>query len=244
MNAIHSVAGVVVAQQPVDHGHQMVAGAIRPAAPPAPPPPPSRPSPGTRTTSTPGSTSAWRRSQNDFAGARESLQHAAALDPARADVQNNLGTVLVARGDLAARRGGVPPGADAQARLRRGAGEPRPGADRRLAAKATRPPPASKPASYTAARRRQPKILGVRFSDADFTYLGIQGAVVDSVNGESPAERAGLRKGDVVLGVDGNPVEGPQQLLRYLRDLTGERDYVEMDILRDGQPRRLRVDMF
>ena len=92
--------------------------------------------------------------------------------------------------------------------------------------------------------RRQPKPFGVRFSGADFTYLGIQGAMVESVAAQSPAEKAGLRKGDVVLGVDGNPVEGPQQLLKYLRNLTGERDYVEMDVLRDGNPRRLRVDMF
>ena len=68
--------------------------------------------------------------------------------------------------------------------------------------------------------------------------------MVDSVAGQSPAEKAGLRKGDVVMGVDGKPIEGPQQLLRYLRNLTGERDYVEMDVLRDGHPRRLRVDMF
>jgi len=84
----------------------------------------------------------------------------------------------------------------------------------------------------------------VLFRSADFTYLGIKGAMVESVQGESPASKAGLRKGDVVLGVDGHPVEGPQQLLRYLRNLSGERDYVEMDILRDGNPRRLRVDMF
>src|SRR6185436_20145026 len=88
--------------------------------------------------------------------------------------------------------------------------------------------------------RRQPKQFGVRFSDADFTYLGIKGAMVESVSGDSPAEKAGLRKGDVVLGVDGEPIEGPQQLLRYLGNLTGERDYVEMDILREGRPRRLR----
>lgn len=181
--------------------------------------------------------------QKDLAGARDSFQRALSLDPARPEIHNNLGTVLVTLGDLA--------GAEASFRqaltIRPGFAEAQANLDqvltRQLAAQVGT-------SSATSAKqddgraRRQPKQLGARFSDTDFTYLGIKGAMVDSVAGQSPAERAGIRKGDVVLGVDGKPVEGPQQLLRYLRNLTGERDYVDIDILRDGKPRRVRVQMF
>ena len=184
-----------------------------------------------------------QRLQNDLAGARDSFQRALALDPARPEVYNNLGTVLIPLGDLA--------GAEAAFRqaltLRPGFAEAQSNLDqvlaRQLAAQLSNTTASStKPDSGRS--RRQPKSFGVRFSDADFTYLGIQGAVVESVVSDSPAERGGVRKGDVVLGVDGKPVEGPQALLRYLRNLTGERDYVELDILREGAPKRLRVDMF
>jgi tetratricopeptide (TPR) repeat protein len=182
-----------------------------------------------------------QNAQGDFPGARESLQHAATLDPARADVQNNLGTVLVASGDLA--------GAEAAFRqaltLKPGFAEAQANLDQVLLRQvAAKPPNAATGGHPAPAHRRQPKFIGVTFSDTDFTYLGIRGAVVESVQGESPAERGGLRKGDVVLGVDGKAVGGPQQLLKYLREYSGERDYVEMDILRDGQPRRLRIEMF
>ena len=40
--------------------------------------------------------------------------------------------------------------------------------------------------------------------------------VVWSVASGSPAEKAGLKAGDVVLGVDGRAVSSPRQLLRVL----------------------------
>jgi Flp pilus assembly protein TadD len=181
--------------------------------------------------------------QQDLPGARDSLQRAAALDPKRPEIYNNLGTVQVGLRDLAA--------AEAAFRqalaLRPGFAEAQSNLDQVLVAQLAGKvgtPTANASKAEGGRPSRQPKPFGVRFSNADFTYLGIKGAMVESVAAQSPAEKAGLRKGDVVLGVDGNPVSGPQQLLKYLRNLTGESDYVEMDILRDGNPRRLRVDMF
>ena len=39
-----------------------------------------------------------------------------------------------------------------------------------------------------------------------------QGAIVRHVNEDSPAETAGLRQGDLITAVDGDPVEGPRDL--------------------------------
>jgi Tfp pilus assembly protein PilF len=183
--------------------------------------------------------------QGNHAGARDSFQRALALDPARAELHNNLGTALVSLGDLegaaAAFRQALtlrPGFAEAQANLdevtaRQDAALPlgqRSGAVARGAE-------AAKPA-------RRPKPLGARFSSDDFTYLGIRGALVESVQGDSPAARGGLRKGDVVLGVDGKPIQGAQQLLTYINRLDTGRDYVELDVMRDGKPRRLRVEVY
>jgi hypothetical protein len=40
-----------------------------------------------------------------------------------------------------------------------------------------------------------------------------QGAIIRSVSEDSPAAEAGLQEGDVVTAVDGEPVEGPQELV-------------------------------
>ena len=64
--------------------------------------------------------------------------------------------------------------------------------------------------------------------------------MVARVEPASPAARAGVRGGDIVLGVDGKPITGADDLIRML---TGEKigRAVELDILRDGQ--RLRVSV-
>jgi len=42
--------------------------------------------------------------------------------------------------------------------------------------------------------------------------------VVSSVTGGSPAQRAGLREGDVIVALDGKPVAGVDDLHRLLTD--------------------------
>jgi tetratricopeptide (TPR) repeat protein len=173
----------------------------------------------------------------DLAGARDAFQAAARLDPTRAEVHNNLGTALVALGDLPAAEAAFrqalairPAFPEAQANLDQVVAQ--------IADAATNPPRGGRDRP---ARRNKP--MGVRFDENDFSYLGINGALVESVAGESPASKAGLRKGDIVLGVDGRKVEGPQELLRYVAGVS-DKNYVELDIVREGRPQRIRVEIY
>ena len=64
--------------------------------------------------------------------------------------------------------------------------------------------------------------------------------VVASVEPSSPADRAGLVAGDVLLGVGGQPVTGADDLIRLLTgDTIGRK--VEVDVLREGARRRLAL---
>ncbi len=67
-----------------------------------------------------------------------------------------------------------------------------------------------------------------------------RGAVVMSVTPGSPAERAGLRKGDVIVGVAGAPVVGPPQLVAAV-ELNGVGKPLELNLIRAGSPMQLQV---
>jgi regulator of sigma E protease len=74
--------------------------------------------------------------------------------------------------------------------------------------------------------------------DALFSGLGIRPgpvfpADVDTVDPDSPAERAGLKSGDRVVGADGETIRSWQQWVQFIRDRPGETTTV--DVLRDGQ---------
>lgn len=49
----------------------------------------------------------------------------------------------------------------------------------------------------------------------------LRGALVTAVEKDGPADRAGLVLGDVVVGLDATPIEGPDGLLALLRGLAG-----------------------
>jgi serine protease Do len=54
-------------------------------------------------------------------------------------------------------------------------------------------------------------------------FFGVkQGVLVRTVNGKSPAERAGLKAGDVVTKVNGTPVSSPREVSSLLRASHGK----------------------
>jgi serine protease Do len=68
------------------------------------------------------------------------------------------------------------------------------------------------------------------------------GVVLADVTPGGPAAQSGLRPGDVVVALDGKPMENGRQLqVGLYRRAVG--DAVALDIVRDGQPRTVRVTM-
>jgi len=62
---------------------------------------------------------------------------------------------------------------------------------------------------------------------------------IGSVNPGSPADKAGLRAGDLVLGVAGQPVFSPDELMQSIQKRPGQT--FELAVERDGAPRTLAV---
>jgi len=88
--------------------------------------------------------------------------------------------------------------------------------------------------------------LGVQIADVDADRardLGMKeeaGAEVQAVSPGSPAEKAGLEKGDVILEYQGTRVEGVSQLTRLVRETPAGRS-ANLKVFRDGSTRTFTV---
>jgi len=72
-------------------------------------------------------------------------------------------------------------------------------------------------------------------------YFGVKdGLLVNSVQTESPAAKAGIKAGDVITTVDGKPVTTPDELVRDLADKSGE---VTVGLTRDKKPLSLKATL-
>ncbi|PVA10042.1 protease Do [Pelagivirga sediminicola] len=71
---------------------------------------------------------------------------------------------------------------------------------------------------------------------------GTDGALVTSVTRDSPAEKAGLAPGDVIVDMDGAPVDGPRALSLAVADLEVGTS-VPLTVLRDGKTEELSVEI-
>jgi len=90
--------------------------------------------------------------------------------------------------------------------------------------------------------------LGVtleELSPAEARELGLdppRGARVIGIEDESPAEDAGLRKGDVIVAFDGVTVRSTRQLARLVRETPAARS-VEIEVARDGSRETLTAEL-
>jgi serine protease Do len=88
--------------------------------------------------------------------------------------------------------------------------------------------------------------IGVRVRDVEASDVtkqklaGQAGAVIEQVDSETPAAKAGLRAGDVVVGFDGERVRSARQLDRLVEETPPGRS-VKMSIVRDTA--KLDVDV-
>lgn len=90
--------------------------------------------------------------------------------------------------------------------------------------------------------------LGITFRPVDpneAAELGVmvgEGVMVEKVETSSPVAQAGLRVGDIIVGIDGHPIDANTSLLNVmLRFRVGQT--VELEIMRDGQPDTLQVTL-
>lgn len=78
--------------------------------------------------------------------------------------------------------------------------------------------------------------LGVSMTDV----AGGEGATLAEVQADSPASQAGLRKGDVVTGLNGRPVRGAAELRARL-GVVPVGEVVELQVQRGGEKRTLKA---
>ena len=78
--------------------------------------------------------------------------------------------------------------------------------------------------------------LGVSLTDGTGTVDGTtrQGAEVKAVTDGSPAQKAGLQVGDVIVAIDGEAVTGSESLTGFVRALPADTD-VSLTVVRDGK---------
>ena len=74
--------------------------------------------------------------------------------------------------------------------------------------------------------------LGVRVGDVDAQDAA--GARIEEVNPDSPAAKAGLKEGDVVIEYDGERVRSARQFMRLVQETPDGRT-VKIAVMRDGQ---------
>jgi C-terminal processing protease CtpA/Prc len=90
--------------------------------------------------------------------------------------------------------------------------------------------------------------LGVDLADVDqekaqaLKLKEVRGAVITLIDHDAPAGQIGLKVNDVVLALNGQAVEGAEQLRRLLREIPAGRK-VSLEISRDGNLQTLAVQL-
>jgi hypothetical protein len=90
--------------------------------------------------------------------------------------------------------------------------------------------------------------LGVDVADVDqekaqaLKLKEVRGAVITLIDHDAPAGQIGLKVNDVVIQINGQSVEGAEQLRRLLREIPAGRK-VSLEISRDGNVQTLAVEL-
>jgi len=93
-----------------------------------------------------------------------------------------------------------------------------------------------------------PGYLGVDVADVDadkaqaLKLKEVRGAVITLIDHDAPAGQIGLKVNDVVLGINGQNVEGAEALRRMLREIPPGRK-ISLEISRDGNIQTLAVQL-
>ncbi|MGH9722195.1 MAG: PDZ domain-containing protein, partial [Bryobacteraceae bacterium] len=101
-----------------------------------------------------------------------------------------------------------------------------------------------RPAATTVLRFQAPSFLGVAVMDVDSERakaLGLKeerGVEVKSVEDDSPAAKAGIKEGDVVLEYNGQRVDGTEQFMRLVRETPAGRQ-AKVTVWRGGATQTL-----
>jgi serine protease Do len=68
----------------------------------------------------------------------------------------------------------------------------------------------------------------------------VDGVLVNSVDSETPAHEGGIRRGDIILQFDGNPVPGSKHFQKMVADTKIGRD-VQVKVFREGKEKALKI---
>lgn len=92
------------------------------------------------------------------------------------------------------------------------------------------------PQIYTATRSARLGVEAETLGDQLAVYFGVkQGVLVRAVLDNTPAQKAGVRAGDVITKVDGIAVTAPGELSNAVREASAKRTY-SMELMRDRKP--------
>ncbi len=89
--------------------------------------------------------------------------------------------------------------------------------------------------------------LGIRTADLDddladyFEVDKNQGVLVASVADDGPADKAGIKSGDIILKLENEPIRSTEALLSALSNIRSDQE-VEIELLRKGKKKNLTVE--
>jgi tetratricopeptide (TPR) repeat protein len=159
-----------------------------------------------------------------LAEAKESFEQALRIDAGFVEAQRNLAAV----NEMLSR----PPTPTTPQTTRRSPPPPTRRSPPPPTRRATSPPPRS-PSTAPISKAS----IGLRFSDTDYSALGIKGIMIEAVTAGSAAARAGLEPRDLILKVAGHDVGNADEFYRLISE--AGKQVVRLDLLRANMSQKI-----